>query len=75
MSIFAHSITALAPVLVFLTISLIVWIALHSSGTIMHVFSASGIEASSRLMGFFLVFTSVQFVINSVPEIIADYHA
>lgn len=45
-------ITALAPVLVFLTISVIDWIAQRSSGAIMHVVGASGIEAISRLMGF-----------------------
>lgn len=41
----------------------------------MHVVGASGIEAISRLMGFLLVYMGVQFIINSVLEIIADYHA
>ncbi|AFP85106.1 MarC family NAAT transporter [secondary endosymbiont of Ctenarytaina eucalypti] len=71
---FSPWITALTPVLVFLTISVIVWIALRSSGAIMHLVGSSGIEAISRLMGFLLVCMGVQFVINGGLEIIADYH-
>ncbi|MGL9773651.1 MAG: MarC family NAAT transporter [Sodalis sp. (in: enterobacteria)] len=72
---FSSWVTALAPGLVFLTISVVVWIALCSSGAIMHVIGASAIEAISQLMGFLLVCMGVQFVINGVLEIIADYHA
>lgn len=50
---FAPWITALAPVLVFLTISVIVWIALHSSGAIMHVVGASGYRGDFTADGFF----------------------
>ncbi|BAC24543.1 ydeB [Wigglesworthia glossinidia endosymbiont of Glossina brevipalpis] len=70
---FSSWITDLAPILVFLTISIIVWIALRSSSAIMHVIGSSGIEAISRLMGFLLVCMGVQFVINGVIEVISDY--
>lgn len=66
-------VTACAPVMVFLLLSFIVWIALRSSGAIMHIVGASGIEAISRLMGFLLVCMGVQFIINGMLEIIVNY--
>lgn len=61
---------AIAPVLVFLAIALIVWLCLHSADFIMRKVGRSGIEAISRLMGFLLVCMGVQFVINGVLEIV-----
>ncbi len=61
---------AVAPVLVFLAIALIVWLCLHSADFIMRKVGRSGIEAISRLMGFLLVCMGVQFVINGVLEIV-----
>ncbi|MFZ4832912.1 MarC family NAAT transporter [Rouxiella sp. Mn2063] len=63
-----------APVLTFLSVSVILWLCLRSSGTIMHWVGKSGIEAISRLMGFLLVCMGVQFVINGVLEIAATTH-
>jgi multiple antibiotic resistance protein len=63
-----------APVLIFLSVSLILWGCLRSSGAIMRLVGKSGIEAISRLMGFLLVCMGVQFIINGVLEIVSQYH-
>ena len=60
-----------APVLIFLLVSLILWISLRSSGAIMKLVGKSGIEAISRLMGFLLVCMGVQFVINGGLDVAA----
>lgn len=62
-----------APPLIFLVISLIVWGCLRSAGGIIRVTGKSGIDAISRLMGFLLVCMGVQFVINGILEIISTY--
>ncbi|PRC94675.1 MarC family NAAT transporter [Solimicrobium silvestre] len=58
-----------APVLVFIGVSLVLWISLRSAKTIMRFLGRSGIEAVSRLMGFLLICMGVQFVINGIVEI------
>ncbi|NUU67931.1 MarC family NAAT transporter [Enterobacteriaceae bacterium BIT-l23] len=63
-----------SPVLIFLSVSLILWACLRSSGTIMRLVGKGGIEAISRLMGFLLVCMGVQFIINGVLEIVSQYH-
>ncbi|TQI80335.1 multiple antibiotic resistance protein [Serratia fonticola] len=70
---FAHWVLVAAPVTIFLTISLILWICLRSSTGIMKLVGKSGIEAISRLMGFLLVCMGVQFIINGVFELISTY--
>ncbi|MCW6033015.1 MarC family NAAT transporter [Pantoea sp. JK] len=67
-------VVAVAPVLIFLTVSVILWISLRCSGAIMKLVGKGGIEAISRLMGFLLVCMGVQFVINGVLEVIHNYH-
>ncbi|MCZ4059380.1 MarC family NAAT transporter [Pantoea sp. LMR881] len=67
---FSEWVYRVAPVITFFTVSLILWLALRSSGTIMKLVGKSGIEAISRLMGFLLVCMGVQFVINGVLEVI-----
>ena len=64
-----------APVLVALSISLILWLCLRSSDSIMRFFGRSGVEAISRLMGFLLVCMGVQFVINGILEIVGNLAA
>lgn len=64
---------AVAPVAIFLTVAVILWACLLSSGAIMRLVGKSGIEAISRLMGFLLVCMGVQFIINGVLEIISTY--
>ena len=59
-----------APTLVCLLISLIVWLCLRSAERIMQVCGKSGIEAVSRMMGFLLACMGVQFVINGILEIV-----
>jgi multiple antibiotic resistance protein len=59
-----------APTLVFLLLSLTVWLCLRSAERIMQVCGKSGIEAVSRMMGFLLACMGVQFVINGILEIV-----
>lgn len=62
-------VVVVAPPLVCLVISVILWLCLRSADRIMRFFGKSGIEAIARLMGFLLVCMGVQFVINGVLEI------
>ncbi|AIN17029.1 MULTISPECIES: MarC family NAAT transporter [Yersinia] len=71
---FSPWVVTVAPVLIFLSVSLILWGSLLSSGAIMRWVGKGGIEAISRLMGFLLVCMGVQFIINGVLDIIANYH-
>jgi multiple antibiotic resistance protein len=64
-----------APVVVFVLIGLVVWLCMRSADFIMRIVGRSGIEAISRLMGFLLVVMGVQFAINGVLEIAADFVA
>lgn len=59
-----------APVLVFLIISIILWLSLRSANFIMRLVGTSGIETISRLMGFLLVCMGIQFGINGIIEIV-----
>lgn len=61
-----------APPLIFLIISLILWVSLRSSGSIMRLVGKAGMDAISRLMGFLLVCMGVQFIINGVLEIVKN---
>jgi multiple antibiotic resistance protein len=70
---FPEWVIAVAPVLTFFIIGLILWLCLRSSGAIMRLVGKSGIEAISRLMGFLLVCMGVQFGINGILEIISHY--
>lgn len=63
---------AVAPTLTFLSVCVILWVCLRSSGLIMHWLGAGGIAAISRLMGFLLVCMGTQFIINGVVEIVAS---
>ncbi|WP_025121227.1 MULTISPECIES: MarC family NAAT transporter [unclassified Serratia (in: enterobacteria)] len=70
---FAHWVFLVAPVAIFLSIAVILWICLRSSTGIMKLVGKSGIEAISRLMGFLLVCMGVQFIINGILELISTY--
>jgi len=70
---FSPWVITVAPVLIFLSVSVILWISLRSSGTIMRLVGKGGIEAISRLMGFLLVCMGVQFLINGVTEVIINW--
>ncbi|WP_145561711.1 MarC family NAAT transporter [Yersinia aldovae] len=72
-TLFSPWVVTVAPVLIFLSVSLILWGSLLSSGAIMRWVGKSGIEAISRLMGFLLVCMGVQFIINGVLDIIVNY--
>ncbi len=70
---FSPWVITVAPVLIFLCVSLILWGCLLSSGSIMRLIGESGIEAVCRVMGFLLVCMGVQFVINGTLEIISNF--
>ncbi|HDG0630739.1 TPA: MarC family NAAT transporter [Serratia marcescens] len=61
------------PMVIFLLISVILWICLRSSSVIMKFVGQSGIEAISRLMGFLLICMGTQFIINGVLAIAAAH--
>ncbi|MGL5386458.1 MAG: MarC family NAAT transporter [Serratia sp. (in: enterobacteria)] len=70
---FANWVLHVAPVAIFLSIAIILWVCLRSSTGIMKLVGKSGIEAISRLMGFLLVCMGVQFIINGIFELISTY--
>lgn len=70
---FSPVVIMIAPVCIFLTISLILWLCLRSAHTIMKWIGKGGVEVISRLMGFLLVCMGVQFIINGIFELITDY--
>ncbi|UYZ85465.1 MarC family NAAT transporter [Entomomonas sp. E2T0] len=70
---FSPIILKIAPIFIFLTISILLWLCLRSANTIMKWIGKGGVEAISRLMGFLLVCMGVQFVINGVLELIATH--
>lgn len=55
-----------APTLVFLLVSSILWLCLRGSSLIMRWLGEGGIAAISRLMGFLLVCMGTQFIINGI---------
>ncbi|MFA5493512.1 MAG: MarC family NAAT transporter [Porticoccaceae bacterium] len=64
-----------APVMVFTLLGVIFWVCLRSAGRIVRFIGEGGVEAIARVMGFLLVCMGVQFVINGVLEIVAQYGA
>ncbi|HGF6559640.1 MULTISPECIES: MarC family NAAT transporter [unclassified Providencia] len=69
---FAPWVITVAPIIVFLIASMIVWIGLRGATSIMKWLGNSGIDAIGRIMGFLLICMGVQFVINGIVEIIAQ---
>lgn len=69
---FAPWVIIVAPIIVFLITSMIVWIGLRGATSIMKWLGNSGIDAIGRVMGFLLICMGVQFVINGIVEIIAQ---
>lgn len=64
---------ALAPPLVFIFTSLLIWICLRGSGKIMKVLGQGGINAISQLMGFILISMGIQFIINGTHEVLLSW--
>ena len=64
---------AVTPIIVFILLGVLFWVCLRSAGRIVQIIGHSGVEAISRVMGFLLVCMAVQFVINGVLELIAEY--
>ncbi len=63
-----------APIICFLLVAIMLWVALRCSGPIMRLVGKGGIEALSRLMGFLLVCMGIQFVINGVVDVATHLH-
>jgi len=63
-----------APIICFLLVAILLWLALRCSGSIMRWVGKGGIEALSRLMGFLLVCMGIQFVINGIVDVATHMH-
>lgn len=59
-----------APVLLFVVISLIFWTCLRFADKLMKLMGEGGLEALSRIMGLLLVCMGVQFVINATTTLL-----
>lgn len=70
---FSPLVLQIAPVCIFLAMSLILWICLRSANTLMRWIGRSGVESFSRLMGFLLVCMGVQFIINGILELVRTH--
>ncbi|MDF7667600.1 MarC family NAAT transporter [Orbaceae bacterium ESL0727] len=62
-----------ASIIVPLLLCIILWFCMRSAGSIMRFMGKSGVEATSRVMGFLLVCMGTQFVINGIKEIIINF--
>lgn len=56
-----------------LLLCIILWFCMRCAGSIMRFMGKSGIEATSRIMGFLLVCVGAQFIINGVKELILSF--
>ncbi|XKM12575.1 MarC family NAAT transporter [Orbaceae bacterium ac157xtp] len=62
-----------ASFLVPLLLCIILYMSMRSAGTILRFLGKSGIEATSRIMGFLLVCMGIQFIINGIKELVLSY--
>jgi multiple antibiotic resistance protein len=62
----------IAPTLIFLCFSFILWLCLRASKRIRRRLGDGGIAAISRLMGFLLVCIGIQFMITGIGAIVLD---
>lgn len=67
---YATWILYVAPVVVFIIISLIFWICLKFAYKLTSVMGDGGLEALTRIMGLLLVCMGVQFVINAITTLL-----
>lgn len=56
-----------------LLLCIILWFCMRNAGSIMQFIGKSGIEATSKIMGFLLVCVGTQFIINGVKELILSF--
>ncbi|HEY0502428.1 MAG TPA: MarC family NAAT transporter [Lysobacter sp.] len=70
---FSPWVMAVAPVLTFFLVSVILWLCLRGAGTLIRVIGQGGVDACARLMGFLLVCLGVQFVIYGVVAVVEDF--
>ena len=66
---FPSWVLVVAPPLIFILSSFIVWSCLRCSGLLMRLLGDSGVDAISRIMGFILICMGVQFFINGFSEV------
>lgn len=62
----------LSVVIGILLVSFIAWLTLHASERLTSLLGNQGIEATSRIMGFFLICIGVQFVIDGISDVLHD---
>lgn len=70
---FPEWVLLVAPPLIFLVTSVILWLCLLGADLIMKAVGKSGIDAISRLMGFLLVCMGAQFAINGMLEVMQGF--
>jgi multiple antibiotic resistance protein len=68
--VFPEWVLTVAPPLIFLLTSAVLWLCLRGADLIMKAAGSSGIDAISRLMGFLLACMGAQFAINGMTEIL-----
>lgn len=62
----------LSVVIGILLVACVSWLILHASDRLTLLLGEEGIEATSRIMGFFLICIGVQFVIDGISDVLHD---
>jgi len=62
----------LSVVMGILLVAYVSWLVLHASERLTSLLGEEGIEATSRIMGFFLICIGVQFVIDGISDVLHD---
>lgn len=61
---------SVAPILVFVIVSLLIWVGVQSSNAIIKKLGPHGVQAISKILGFVLISMGVQFVINGIYKVL-----
>lgn len=62
----------LSVVMGILLVAYVSWLVLHASERLTSLLGEEGIEATSRIMGFFLICIGVQFIIDGLSDVLHD---
>ena len=62
----------LSVVVGILLVAYVSWLVLHASERLTSLLGDEGIEATSRIMGFFLICIGVQFIIDGMSDVLHD---
>jgi multiple antibiotic resistance protein len=55
-----------------IVVAFIAWLVIHASDKLTSLLGVEGIEAASRIMGFFLICIGVQFLIDGISDVLHD---